>query len=150
MNEALGLSMRALLFDFGELSLPLKMLENHLRRFIAHERLMLFIDSGENLSYNHEVVFEWDENKAKSNLRKHKIGFDEAESVFNDPFVVTFFDEFHSLEEERLISIGISNVNRVLLIVHTEVSSDINAILVRIISCRKATVLEREIYEEQF
>jgi len=96
------------------------------------------------------VIFEWDENKAKSNLRKHKIGFDEAETIFNDPFVITFPDEFHSLEEERFISIGLSNVNRVLLVVHTEQSENAEAILIRIISCRKATVLERKIYEEQF
>ena len=96
------------------------------------------------------MIFEWDENKAKSNLRKHKIGFDEAETIFNDPFVITFPDEFHSLEEERFISIGLSNVNRVLLVVHTEQSENAEAILIRIISCRKATVLERKIYEEQF
>ena len=83
-------------------------------------------------------------------MRKHKIGFDEAETIFFNPFVVTFSDEFHSLKEDRFISIGLSNVNRVLLAVHTEVSNNANAILVRIISCRKATVLERKIYEEQF
>ena len=96
------------------------------------------------------LIFEWDENKAKSNLRKHKIGFDEAKTIFDDQFVVTFSDDFNSLEEERFISIGISNVNRVLLVVHTEVSKQADAILIRIISCRKATVLERKIYEEQF
>ncbi len=95
------------------------------------------------------LIFEWDENKAKSNLHKHKIGFDEAETVFIDPFVVTFFDDFHSLEEERFISIGISNVNRILLVVHTEVSKEADAVLIKIISCRKATALERKIYEEQ-
>ncbi len=102
------------------------------------------------LPYNNRVIFEWDENKAKANLRKHKITFDEAESVFNDPFVVTFADEFHSLKEERFISIGLSNVNHVLLIVHTEGSTDAGEISIRLISCRKATVLERKIYEEQF
>lgn len=96
------------------------------------------------------LVFEWNEGKAKSNLRKHKIGFEEAEAIFNDPFVVTFADEFHSLEEERFISLGLSNVNRILLVVHTETSKNADVILVRIISCRKATVLERNIYEEQF
>ncbi len=74
------------------------------------------------------LIFEWDENKAKSNLRKHKIGFDEAKTIFDDQFVVTFSDEFNSLKEERFISIGISNVNRVLLVVHTEVSKKANAI----------------------
>ncbi len=95
------------------------------------------------------MVFEWNENKAKANLRKHKIGFGEAETVFNDPLLVTFADEFHSIEEERFVSIGLSNVNRVLLVVHTEVSVDGSEISIRIISCRKATVSERNIYEEQ-
>ncbi len=95
------------------------------------------------------LIFEWDENKAKSNLRKHKIGFDEAKTIFDDQFVVTFSDDFNSFEEERFISIGISNVNRVLLVVHTEVSKQADAILIRIISCRKATALEQRIYEEQ-
>ena len=94
-------------------------------------------------------VFEWDENKDKTNLIKHKIGFDEAKTVFDDPFLVTFSDDFHSSEEERLISIGLSNHNRILLIVHTEVSKQTDDIIIRIISCRKATALEREIYEQQ-
>ena len=51
-------------------------------------------------------VFEWDENKDKTNLVKHKIGFDEAKTVFDDPFLVTFSDDFHSSEEERLIRSG--------------------------------------------
>ena len=94
-------------------------------------------------------VFEWDENKDKTNLVKHKIGFDEAKMVFDDPFLVTFSDDFHSSEEERLISIGLSNHSRILLIVHTEVSKQTDDIIRRIISCRKATALEREIYEQQ-
>ena len=94
-------------------------------------------------------VFEWDENKDKTNLVKHKIGFDEAKMVFDDPFLVTFSDDFHSSEEERLISIGLSNHSRILLIVHTEVSKQTDDIIIRIISCRKATALEREIYEQQ-
>ena len=94
-------------------------------------------------------VFEWDENKDKSNFRKHKISFAEAKSVFDDQFLITFLDEFHSNNEERLISIGLSNQNRILLIVHTEVSEKADEILIRIISCRKATALEREIYEQQ-
>ncbi len=95
------------------------------------------------------LIFEWDENKENANLRKHKISFAEAQTVFDDRFVVTYYDDFHSLEEERFISIGLSNVNRVLLVVHTEISNDAEAILIRIISCRKATVLERKIYAEQ-
>ena len=63
--------------------------------------------------------------------------------------MITFPDEFHSHGEERFISIGLSNVNRILLVVHTEVSENAEAIVIRIISCRKATALERKIYEQQ-
>jgi uncharacterized DUF497 family protein len=94
-------------------------------------------------------VFEWDENKEKANLRKHKISFAEARTIFDDPFLITFFDEFHSHEEERLISIGLSGNNRILLTIHTEVSENAGVIVIRIISCRKATALERKIYEQQ-
>src|SRR5687767_12394349 len=95
-------------------------------------------------------VFEWDENKEWANRRKHKISFAEAKTVFEDPLLITFPDEFHSHEEERLISIGLSSVSRVLLVVHTEVTKGADEILIRIISCRKATVLEREVYEQQY
>ena len=95
-------------------------------------------------------VFDWDEDKERANRRKHKISFTEAETVFEDPFLLTFPDEFHSREEERLISIGFSNINRILLVVHTEISRKAGEILIRIISCRKATALEREVYEKQY
>jgi uncharacterized DUF497 family protein len=95
------------------------------------------------------LIFEWDENKAKSNLRKHKISFAEAKTIFDDPFVVTFPDDFHSHEEQRFISIGLSSVNHILLVVHMEFSENSDAISIRIISCRKATALERKIYEER-
>ena len=95
------------------------------------------------------LVFEWDKNKAEANLRKHKIGFDEAKTIFNDTLLVTFADDFHSDSEKRFISIGNSASNRVLLVVHTEFEETENEIIIRIISCRKATVLEREIYEQR-
>ena len=95
-----------------------------------------------------ELIFEWDKNKAKANLRKHKISFDEAKTVFNDPLAITFPDDFHSDEEDRLISIGMSANSRVLLVVHTEESETENAVIIRIISCRKATASEQEIYEK--
>lgn len=94
-------------------------------------------------------IFEWDEEKAKTNFQKHKVSFEEAQTVFDDPFLITFPDEFHSVEEERFISIGTSNINRILLIVHTEHSVTVDEITVRIISCRRATPLEREIYEQK-
>lgn len=96
-----------------------------------------------------KLVFEWDENKAETNLRKHKISFDEAKTIFNDPFLVTFADDFHSNIEERFISIGSSASNRLLLAVHTEQNETEDEIVIRIISCRKAMAAEREIYEQR-
>jgi uncharacterized DUF497 family protein len=95
-----------------------------------------------------KIVFEWDENKARVNLQKHKISFDEARTIFIDPFLVTFVDEIHSEKEERFISIGLSENNRVLLAVHTEREEKAEEVVIRIISCRKATTAERKTYEK--
>ena len=96
-----------------------------------------------------KTVFEWDENKARINLEKHKISFDEARTIFADPLLFTFIDEFHSDKEERFISIGLSKKNRVLLAVHTEREEKHEAVVIRIISCRKATQTERKKYEKE-
>ena len=58
--------------------------------------------------------------KAKANLSKHMVSFEEAKTIFNDPLLITFPDEGHSETEDRLISIGRSTINRILLAVHTE------------------------------
>ena len=87
--------------------------------------------------------FEWDEEKAKANLKKHKVSFDEATTVFVDPFSITIFDPDHSEDEQRYIDIGSSGKHRVLVVVYTERDPNI-----RIISCRKATSLERKLYKE--
>jgi uncharacterized DUF497 family protein len=93
-------------------------------------------------------VYDWDKKKAKINLTKHKVSFEEGETIFDDPFLVTFPDELHSEKEDRLISIGMSKYQRVLLVVHVEREETESFVLVRIISCRKATPTERKIYEE--
>jgi len=95
------------------------------------------------------TIFEWDENKARTNLEKHKISFEEARTIFIDPFLLTFLDEPHSNEEERFLSIGRSENNRVLLAVHTEREEQDETIIIRIISCRKATTTERKRYEKE-
>lgn len=89
------------------------------------------------------LIFEWGENKARTNLKDHKISFDEAKTVFNDPFLVTFPDPEHSDEEQRYINLGCSTKGRVLVVIHTERGENI-----RLISCRKATKSERRDYEE--
>jgi len=87
--------------------------------------------------------FEWDEEKAKANLKKHRVGFDEATTVFTDPYSMTIHDPDHSADEQRYIDIGTSDKGRVLVVVYTERGSNI-----RIVSCRKTTLSERELYEE--
>jgi|SRR5882672_10714544 len=94
------------------------------------------------------LIFEWDDEKAKKNQRKHKVDFEEAKAVFGDPLLVTFPDEYHSDEEQRLLSIGASSQNKILLIVHTETLESGDTIVVRLISARKATASERRVYEE--
>jgi hypothetical protein len=87
--------------------------------------------------------FEWDEEKAKANLRVHRVNFDEAATVFSDPFSITIPDPDHSVDEQRYVDIGMSVSGRVLVVAYTERGSNI-----RIISCRRATRRERRRYEE--
>jgi hypothetical protein len=96
-----------------------------------------------------KTIFEWDESKARANLEKHKVSFDEARTIFADPFLITFVDEVHSDNEERFISIGLSESNRVLLAVHMEREENNEVVVIRIISCRKATSIERRRYEKE-
>jgi len=95
-----------------------------------------------------EYRFDWDDDKANINLVKHKVSFDEGKTIFKDPFLITFPDELHSDKEERLISIGASINERLLLVVHLEKMETLNDLVIRIISCRKATSSERRKYEE--
>jgi uncharacterized protein len=97
-----------------------------------------------------ELIFEWDAEKARKNQSKHRIGFDEAKTVFGDPLLLTYPDEYHSESEKRYISIGRSAERRVLLVVHTERCRNTAGWVIRIISCRKATPLERKAYEENY
>ena len=87
--------------------------------------------------------FEWDPEKEQKNIRKHKVDFEEASSIFDDPMFITVLDEEHSSDEERYITIGISNKNRLLLVAHPERNDRI-----RVISARKATRNEEKFYEE--
>ena len=86
------------------------------------------------------LAFEWDSCKARSNLRKHGVGFEEARTVFGDPLSVTISDPMHSMEENRFIIVGRSQVERVLVVAHSERGDRI-----RIISARPATRRERRL-----
>ena len=88
-------------------------------------------------------TFEWDEEKANSNERKHHVSFQEGATIFHDPHIATMHDPDHSTNENRYLSIGYSSSGRVLVACYTERGDTI-----RVISCRKATRRERNIYEE--
>jgi uncharacterized DUF497 family protein len=87
--------------------------------------------------------FEWDYQKAASNLQKHGVSFDEVVSVFADALALTFADTDHFESEDRSRTYGISNKGRLLVVVHTERRNN-----VRIISARKATRYEKGIYDQ--
>ena len=91
-----------------------------------------------------DLDFEWDKEKAAANFRKHKVSFEEAKTVFADPFAITIDDPKHSVDEYRFIDTGISANGKILVVCYTEREQKI-----RLISCRKATKTEREIYEER-
>jgi uncharacterized DUF497 family protein len=88
------------------------------------------------------VHFEWDAAKAESNLRKHGVSFEEAQTCFEDPNGCYFRNEAPSYED-RLILIAMSERARLLFIVHAEVECD----AIRIVSARKASRAQRRIYE---
>jgi uncharacterized DUF497 family protein len=90
------------------------------------------------------VIYEWDPAKAAANLRRHKVSFAEAASVFLDPLALTFSDPDCSDEEDREITIGFSSRQRTLFVSHCERGDRI-----RIISARKATRKERLQYEKR-
>jgi uncharacterized DUF497 family protein len=89
------------------------------------------------------MSIEWDIKKAKSNLKKHGVSFEEAQTVLEDDFAQTIDDDDHSFEEKRFITIGESLAKRLLVVFHT-----IEGDYVRIISARKPTRGERQSYEE--
>ena len=89
------------------------------------------------------VRFLRDPRKAAANLRKHKISFDEAFTVFADPLRSSFNDDEHSIDEQRFTMVGQSTRGRVLFVVYTETDSS-----VRLIGARVATATERRQYEE--
>lgn len=95
------------------------------------------------MRYVMAVTFEWDEEKAQENLRKHQVRFHEGATVFNDPLIATTHDPDHSADENRYLSLGYSAQGRLLVVSYTERGRH-----VRLISCRKATRKERKKYEE--
>ena len=91
-----------------------------------------------------QAPFEWDDNKAASNLLKHGVSFEEASTVLQNMLAAEFPDTEHSIAEERWIAIGHSNKGRILVVCYTETDT-----LVRIISARKADKQEAKAHEEK-
>ena len=90
------------------------------------------------------VTFEWDDRKSKTNLKKHRISFDEAKTVFRDALAKIFHDPDHSIDEDRELIVGHSARKRLLIVSFIERPVDV----IRIISARIASKNERKAYEE--
>ncbi len=86
--------------------------------------------------------FEWDPEKAKKNLKKHSVSFEEAVTMFYDPLSATFDDPDHSVGEYRYITIGLSSRDRLLVVAHAERGDSL-----RIINAREVTAHERKKHE---
>lgn len=91
------------------------------------------------------LIFEWDDNKARINLQKHGVSFEEAQTVFCDENALLIDDPDHSEDEERFIILGLSSTARLLVVCHCYRASET---VIRIISARKATRKEAQQYEQ--
>ena len=92
------------------------------------------------------LIFEWDANKAAANVRKHGVTFAEASTVFADPHGRVVDDPRHFVGEARFALLGYSRQGRLLAVMFTERGAD----RIRLISARKATRTERDLYEKAF
>ena len=95
------------------------------------------------MNYN----FEWDPDKAKSNLAKHKVSFERASAIFLDSFAISLFDDEHSHDEDRWITMGKDKSDILIVAVHTFRKINASSSNIRIISARKANRKERLQYE---
>ena len=91
------------------------------------------------------MIYEWDPAKAAANLRKHRVTFDEAATVFSDELALFMDDPEHSHDEDRFVLMGVSSSVRLLVVVHAYRENDET---VRIISARRANSRERSQYRE--
>ena len=86
------------------------------------------------------IEFEWDSDKGNKNIKKHRVSFNEAATIFGDPLSMTFYDPDHSIDENRYITIGLSYLGKLLIVSHTDRVERIRII---------ATHQESKFYEEQ-
>lgn len=92
--------------------------------------------------------FDWDANKASTNLKKHEVSFLLATSVFRDPLALTIFDHEHSDDEDRWVTMGRAQNGQVLVVVHTNKEVGAMELHIRIISARRAEREEVRDYEK--
>ena len=90
-----------------------------------------------------DIQFKWDERKNQENQRKHKVSFEEAQTVFYDENALRYFDPDHSDNEDRFLMLGMSFTLRVLVVCHCYKE---NESVIRIISARKANKQEQSVY----
>ncbi len=90
--------------------------------------------------------FDWDTGKARTNLAKHGVSFRLATSVFRDPLALTLYDDEHSEQEERWVTLGQAENGQTLVVIHTARWLKPTEIAVRIISARKADPAEYRDY----
>lgn len=93
--------------------------------------------------------FEWDPNKARASLTKHKVSFEQASTIILDPRAITVFDDEHGEHEDRWATIGIDMSGRLLVAIHTFEQVDNDTVRIRIISARKATRKEIRQYQKE-
>jgi uncharacterized DUF497 family protein len=96
------------------------------------------------LRYN----FEWDPKKAQESVKKHKVSFERAATVFKDAHAISIFDDEHSEDEDRWVTLGKDGGGILLVVCHTFRMIDESTYGIRIISSRKATKREAKQYEE--
>ena len=92
--------------------------------------------------------FDWDAKKARSNLAKHGVSFRLATSIFRDPLALTIFDEDHSDDEDRWVTLGQAQNGQLLVVVHTSEAASRTELHIRIISARRADPAEVRDYEQ--
>jgi hypothetical protein len=90
-----------------------------------------------------DIRFEWDERKSRENKRKHRVSFEEAQTVFLDENAIRYFDPDHSDDESRFLMLGMSFTLRVLVVCHCY---RVDGSVIRIISARRANKREQASY----
>ncbi len=92
--------------------------------------------------------FNWDPAKERTNITRHRVSFRQAATVFGDPYQLSLFDEEHSEQEDRWVTIGLDSGGVLRVVVHTFAQAEQGLVRIRIISARKATRTETRQYQE--